>query len=1033
MKHKANKALSIILASSMVFSTTAFGANFTDTINHWASKQVDTWSEYGVVNGYDGLFRPEDTITRGEMAVLIDKVMKYQVAAENNFDDLGRNLFYTLPVLKANEAGVMNGYDGMVRPNDNITREEASVLICQAFGIDPTKESNVSFVDSNKISNWAKPYVNALSNLGYINGKGNNDFDPQGSIKRGEAVTMLDNIVKAFYSKADTYSENVSGTVVINTPDVNLKDMHIKGDLILAEGVGNGDIILDNVIVDGEVIVRGGGENSVHVNGNSKIKKIKAARKDSKVRIKVATTATVEVVVVIERSTNVAVEGKVGDVQVLSVNITVDIRRAKIQNLTVISNLTTVIVDEDSDIENATLSETAIESKIVINGKIKNLTVNSEKSKVHVDKKGKVENVKVAEKAEKVEVKVDGEATNVEINSSGSTCEVGETGKVDDITVNEKAEGTDIKINGEVKNIVVNAIKVNINGNGKVVTIKVNANDCIIKIKITGKVIIAKGVTGTKVNDKEEKGDITIDFTITVGGGSTGGGSSTTDEVVTKVTLNSVEADGVNGEVTTTKLTLNFDKAISGLTANHIKITDGTGTVIKGDLEKVDSKTYKLGVTVENAGNIEVEVIRPNTSYTIVDGKKNVTVYKAGQTAAEITGVTVTPATATIGIGGTQQLTANVIGTGDFNNTVTWSSSDSNIATVDASTGIVTGMSKGTAVITATSNGNSTIKGTAVITVTEDVQKEQVTITLTEVTNSIEAPDKYIISSDIPVADLDNIEWSCDSDFITCSEPKVVNGVVVFHYTIDKLKAASVTTEKEVKFTVKYKDSANKIGSKEIPVIIVNINNAIGSIVADAKALLQDIDTKWHGNCTTDHATLKTALETQIALAEKLLGFEFTTKLVLGDTAKVLQDTIDAIKLHIGAVSNLTFGGNNVTTVSDSVYSKVYSNDSVSSSVYSVVYASATTVNFKVTDKKFSFNLSVENVGNVTNTLDLSQIALSEKTGSGLIADNGIKVTGTGNTCTVEVMLKESIPSELVIDVKYNGVVIGEIVIKPTN
>ncbi|MGP4038336.1 Ig-like domain-containing protein [Gracilibacillus sp. D59] len=80
--------------------------------------------------------------------------------------------------------------------------------------------------------------------------------------------------------------------------------------------------------------------------------------------------------------------------------------------------------------------------------------------------------------------------------------------------------------------------------------------------------------------------------------------------------------------------------------------------------------------------------------------------------------VTVTPESASVAAGATQQLTASVTNATDTS--VTWSSSDETVATVD-STGLVTvlaGATSGqTATITATSVEDNTKSDTSVITV----------------------------------------------------------------------------------------------------------------------------------------------------------------------------------------------------------------------------------------------------------------------------------------------------------------------------
>jgi hypothetical protein len=87
---------------------------------------------------------------------------------------------------------------------------------------------------------------------------------------------------------------------------------------------------------------------------------------------------------------------------------------------------------------------------------------------------------------------------------------------------------------------------------------------------------------------------------------------------------------------------------------------------------------------------------------------------------ATLTSITVAPNSATIAVGGTQQLTAtgnfDDSSTQDMSNSVSWSSSDSTIATVSTS-GLVTGVKAGTATITATS-GNFTSTSTITVTAT---------------------------------------------------------------------------------------------------------------------------------------------------------------------------------------------------------------------------------------------------------------------------------------------------------------------------
>ncbi len=87
-----------------------------------------------------------------------------------------------------------------------------------------------------------------------------------------------------------------------------------------------------------------------------------------------------------------------------------------------------------------------------------------------------------------------------------------------------------------------------------------------------------------------------------------------------------------------------------------------------------------------------------------------------------VTGVTVSPSTAAIGVGDTTQLTAVVQPSNAENKTVSWSSSDSSVATVSSS-GLVTGVSEGAAVVTvATQDGG--YEATANISVSASGKKK---------------------------------------------------------------------------------------------------------------------------------------------------------------------------------------------------------------------------------------------------------------------------------------------------------------------
>ena len=319
------KLATSLLAGTLVLAQAAPAFAAGDTAGHWAQDALNTWQNYGVIKGNeDGNLMPDSGITRGEMAVMLDRVMAYQLKAQNTFSDLDQN-WYTNAILGANAAGIIMGMgDGTVQPGASITRQETAVMFARVLNLDTESAPAAGFLDQDAIPDWAVGAVNAMAAAGYMQGS-NGLFRPADTITRAEVVTILDNIFSANYNTSGEYTGDVDGSAVISADAVTLKDMHITGDLIVAEGVGEGHVELNNVTVDGRLLVRGGGENSIVIKGNSKITQVIVSRQDGKVRVAVEDSAQVSVVVVDQGTDSVKLEGELGTVSVEGAGASVEI------------------------------------------------------------------------------------------------------------------------------------------------------------------------------------------------------------------------------------------------------------------------------------------------------------------------------------------------------------------------------------------------------------------------------------------------------------------------------------------------------------------------------------------------------------------------------------------------------------------------------------------------------------------------------------------------------------------------------------
>ena len=229
-------------------------AAFTDTAGHWAEAAITKWSEeYSIIGGYDdGTFRPDNSITRGAFAGILDRFLKFQTASPaGTFSDLNGN-YWEDAILKLHASGVYLGNNGAALAGDTITRQQAVAMIGRAFDI-TGETTTVHYLDAEQVSGYALPYLAEMSARGYITDSSDGYFRPTDAITRAEIVTILDNMIEALVQTNVTYSRDVEGTVMVNSAEgAALRDMTIAGDLIVAPGV-SGPVTLENVTVQGAV------------------------------------------------------------------------------------------------------------------------------------------------------------------------------------------------------------------------------------------------------------------------------------------------------------------------------------------------------------------------------------------------------------------------------------------------------------------------------------------------------------------------------------------------------------------------------------------------------------------------------------------------------------------------------------------------------------------------------------------------------------------------------------------------------------
>jgi len=354
----SKKAIILAISFILILSSTSFvsgaensgktSATYQDAKGHWASAAIEKWSGYGVLCGSNDLFRPNDYLTRGEMACILSSLMGYQKTAENQFSDLPAGAFYTDAILKANATGVLVGDGDSANPTDRITREEAAVMMAKSFAVECDTFTESIFQDIDAVSPWARTAVLDMEQEHYIVGAYGN-YHPQDPITRAEVVSMINSIVKAYYTKPGTYTDPVDGTAVIKCPGVVLDGVAIAKDLIIAEGVGTGDATFHDVVVKGKTVARGGGENSLHIKGTSDLSKICIEKNGDKIRITVADGEAMSLEVA--ENEEIILTGTIGTLNIEADNATIYATDATVKTINITGKNTVVVVEKKSKID----------------------------------------------------------------------------------------------------------------------------------------------------------------------------------------------------------------------------------------------------------------------------------------------------------------------------------------------------------------------------------------------------------------------------------------------------------------------------------------------------------------------------------------------------------------------------------------------------------------------------------------------------------------------------------------------------------
>lgn len=178
-------------------------------------------NHFAYMSGYlDGTFKPNQNITRAEVAVMFSRLIDEDFDSDNyettSFLDVAEDEWYSDRIGYIESLGIINGYpDSTFRPNAPITRAEFATV---AANFDDLKETGGVYFSDLPAGHWAKNFVEMAYNRGWISGYPDGTIKPDRYITRAEVVSVVNRMIER---KADTSYISFNKDDIKNFTDVD--------------------------------------------------------------------------------------------------------------------------------------------------------------------------------------------------------------------------------------------------------------------------------------------------------------------------------------------------------------------------------------------------------------------------------------------------------------------------------------------------------------------------------------------------------------------------------------------------------------------------------------------------------------------------------------------------------------------------------------------------------------------------------------------------------------------------------------------
>ncbi|WP_162848546.1 InlB B-repeat-containing protein [Paenibacillus nanensis] len=182
-----------------------------DTRTHWAKDAIHNMASRMIVGGVDGKhFRPDASITRAELAAIVIRSLGLPslggAQGAEAFADVAPEAWYSGLVAQAEAYGLITGYaDGTFRPSQTVTREEAAVILIRAMRLagqstivddSETETLLAKYADAGEVHAWSKQDVTEAMKHGLLQGTSGNKLNPAQELTRAETAVLVQRMLQ---------------------------------------------------------------------------------------------------------------------------------------------------------------------------------------------------------------------------------------------------------------------------------------------------------------------------------------------------------------------------------------------------------------------------------------------------------------------------------------------------------------------------------------------------------------------------------------------------------------------------------------------------------------------------------------------------------------------------------------------------------------------------------------------------------------------------------------------------------------------